>query len=244
MRYVVKFCVVPDESERRQIWMPVLGSVVPELSALIAGSSHVVIEPSKMPAIVSASKLQLLDADVVRHGDGRHDRRDVVEGPGGLLAGRRVRRGRRHRTAPLGWRRRYGRHPSRPRSVVHGDVRLGLLELDDGGLQERRGQGRPGAVERRRRQLGRRRCGRARPPATPATSPSAMSGTTTRMRRVRRVMSVRPPRKRRMTARRLKILFGGEPTRRWPAGEARGERAVTRVAAPCQVVRERAKMRP
>ena len=59
VRYVVKFCVVPDESERRQIWMPVLGSVTPEFVALIDGSFHVVIEPSKMPAIVSGASFSV-----------------------------------------------------------------------------------------------------------------------------------------------------------------------------------------
>ena len=55
----MKFCVVPDESERRQIWMVVLGSFTPELPVASAGSFHVVIEPSKIPATWSASSFSL-----------------------------------------------------------------------------------------------------------------------------------------------------------------------------------------
>src|SRR5689334_1376414 len=42
-RKVVKFCVVPELSERRATVIDVLGSVTPGLSAAIAGSFHFVI---------------------------------------------------------------------------------------------------------------------------------------------------------------------------------------------------------
>src|SRR5213592_1804159 len=54
-RYLVKFSVVPEPSERWTTVMAVDGSLAPEFSALIAGSSHVLIWRWKIFAIVSAS---------------------------------------------------------------------------------------------------------------------------------------------------------------------------------------------
>src|SRR5215471_10125228 len=58
-----KFCVVPDESERTAVVIAVLGRLTPELSALMAGSSQVLILPSKMPAIVGASSFRVETPD-------------------------------------------------------------------------------------------------------------------------------------------------------------------------------------
>src|SRR5512134_1543573 len=59
-RYSVKFAVVPDSSERWQTVMSSPGKLVPELSLAIAGSSHFVIFPRKMPAIVGPSSFRPL----------------------------------------------------------------------------------------------------------------------------------------------------------------------------------------
>src|SRR5436190_18920572 len=58
LRYSVKAAVVPDPSDRCTTWMPVLGRLAPELSALIAGSFHVLILPAKMPATVWPDSLR------------------------------------------------------------------------------------------------------------------------------------------------------------------------------------------
>src|SRR4051812_40828535 len=53
VRYEVNTDVVPEPSERCTTWMALLGKVAPLLSALIAGSFHVLIFPAKIPASVS-----------------------------------------------------------------------------------------------------------------------------------------------------------------------------------------------
>ena len=58
VRKVVKFCVVPELSERCATVIVVLGSFAFGLSALIAASSQVVIWPWKILAIVSAESLR------------------------------------------------------------------------------------------------------------------------------------------------------------------------------------------
>src|SRR4029077_19590741 len=63
LRNRVKFCVVPEESERTATVIGVLGRLTPELVALIAGSFQVLILPEKMPAIVVASSFRLLTPD-------------------------------------------------------------------------------------------------------------------------------------------------------------------------------------
>jgi hypothetical protein len=57
-RYWEKFCVVPEPSERTASVIFVLGRLAPGFSALIAGSSQVVIVPWKMPARVVASSFR------------------------------------------------------------------------------------------------------------------------------------------------------------------------------------------
>src|ERR1700761_9347203 len=52
-----KFCVVPEESDRRAMVIAVLGRLALGLSALIAGSFQVLIGAWKMLAIVGASRL-------------------------------------------------------------------------------------------------------------------------------------------------------------------------------------------
>ena len=71
-----KFAVVPEESERWAMVIAVLGRLTPGLSAVIAGSFHVVILPEKMFAMTGADQLQLADAgQVVRDRDrGDQDR--------------------------------------------------------------------------------------------------------------------------------------------------------------------------
>src|SRR5579863_3016530 len=59
----VKFCVVPEESERTAMVIGVLGRLTPGLSALMAGSSHVLICPWKIFAIVVGSSFRLLTPD-------------------------------------------------------------------------------------------------------------------------------------------------------------------------------------
>src|SRR5260370_37121805 len=48
LRNRVKFCVVPEESERTAIGIGVLGRLTPELSGAVAGSCHLVILPWKI----------------------------------------------------------------------------------------------------------------------------------------------------------------------------------------------------
>ena len=52
----MKFSVVPDSSERWTGLMVALGRSASGLSAAIAGSSHLVILPAKMPARVSGER--------------------------------------------------------------------------------------------------------------------------------------------------------------------------------------------
>src|SRR5579863_7227083 len=59
-RNSVKFCVVPEESERTARVIGVLGRLTPGLSALIAGSFQVLIWPWKIFAIVVGSSFRLL----------------------------------------------------------------------------------------------------------------------------------------------------------------------------------------
>src|SRR5258705_6059008 len=54
LRNRVKLLVVPDASVRCTTAIAVDGKVAPEFSAAILGSFHVVIDPMKMPARVSA----------------------------------------------------------------------------------------------------------------------------------------------------------------------------------------------
>src|SRR5256885_1864725 len=56
----VKFCVVPEESERTARVIGVLGRLAPELSALMAGSFQVLILPWKMPAMTFGSSFRPL----------------------------------------------------------------------------------------------------------------------------------------------------------------------------------------
>src|SRR3954470_12778481 len=57
-RYSVKFWVVPESSERCTTVIGADGSEAPEFWPLILASSHVVILPEKMPAMVAASSLR------------------------------------------------------------------------------------------------------------------------------------------------------------------------------------------
>ena len=59
-RNLVKPAVVPEESERWTTAMLVLGRLMPELSALIAGSFQVLIWPRKIFEIVGPSSLMPL----------------------------------------------------------------------------------------------------------------------------------------------------------------------------------------
>src|SRR6266566_4629144 len=59
-RNLEKLAVVPDESERTARTTGVLGRVTPGLSALMAGSFHVLILPPKMPATTGADSCSLL----------------------------------------------------------------------------------------------------------------------------------------------------------------------------------------
>src|SRR5579859_1951469 len=60
MRNREKFAVVPEESERTARVTGVLGRLTPELSAVIAGSFHLVILPWKMFAMTVGLSLRLL----------------------------------------------------------------------------------------------------------------------------------------------------------------------------------------
>src|ERR687887_179967 len=53
LRNLVKLSVVPDDSDRCTVWMVVPGSEAPWLSALIAASSHFLIDPEKILAMVA-----------------------------------------------------------------------------------------------------------------------------------------------------------------------------------------------
>src|SRR5260370_6333662 len=63
LRNRVKFCVVPEESERTAIVIGVLGRLTPELSDAMAGSFHLVILPWKMFAMTVAESFRLLTPD-------------------------------------------------------------------------------------------------------------------------------------------------------------------------------------
>ncbi len=54
-RYLPRFWVVPDSSERWNAWIVVSGSLTPGFSLAIAGSFHLVIFESKILARVEAS---------------------------------------------------------------------------------------------------------------------------------------------------------------------------------------------
>src|SRR5881397_3461705 len=58
-RYPAKIFVVPDLSLRCTGTIVVLGRVTPLLRALIAGSSHLVMVPEKILAVVAASRVSL-----------------------------------------------------------------------------------------------------------------------------------------------------------------------------------------
>src|SRR5579871_5124485 len=60
LRYSVKFWVVPDESERWTTTMLVLGRLADGLSALMAGSSQVLICRLKILASVSGDSARLV----------------------------------------------------------------------------------------------------------------------------------------------------------------------------------------
>src|ERR1700693_6204215 len=60
LRNRVKFCVVPEESERTAIVIGVLGRLTPGLSALMAASFQVLIWPWKIFAMVVGSSFRLL----------------------------------------------------------------------------------------------------------------------------------------------------------------------------------------
>ena len=80
LRYLVKLMVVPEPSERCTTTIGVLGSVASGLSALMAGSSQVVIWAWKILASVSGLSCSSVDAaEVVRHRDRRGDGREVEE---------------------------------------------------------------------------------------------------------------------------------------------------------------------
>src|ERR1700722_20278856 len=60
LRNRVKFCVVPEESERTAIVIGVLGRLTPELIDAMAGSFHLVILPWKMFAMTVGVSFRLL----------------------------------------------------------------------------------------------------------------------------------------------------------------------------------------
>src|ERR1700728_974089 len=63
LRNKVKFCVVPEESERTASVIAVLGRVTPGLSAAICGAFHLVIVPWKIPAMAAGSSFRLVTPD-------------------------------------------------------------------------------------------------------------------------------------------------------------------------------------
>src|SRR6476659_3079216 len=58
-RYLVKFSVVPDSSERKKTLIAVEGSLTPGLIAAMAGSFHLVIWPRKILAVTSGVRMSL-----------------------------------------------------------------------------------------------------------------------------------------------------------------------------------------
>src|SRR3954467_9711016 len=64
-RYSVKFCVVPDPSERWATVIFVAGNFTPGLSAAMAGSFHVLMVREKILAIVSAESWSLSTPDTL-----------------------------------------------------------------------------------------------------------------------------------------------------------------------------------
>ena len=64
-RKLVKFCVVPEPSERWTTVIVVLGSFAFGLSVLIAASFQVVIVPWKILAIVSAESFRSVSPDTL-----------------------------------------------------------------------------------------------------------------------------------------------------------------------------------
>src|SRR6478735_2454972 len=58
-RYLPRFCVVPESSERWKAWIGLSGSFAPSLSLAIAGSFHFLIFVSKILARVGASSVSL-----------------------------------------------------------------------------------------------------------------------------------------------------------------------------------------
>ena len=52
----MKFCVVPDSSERCTGLIAVSGSLASGLSAAISSAFHAVIAPEKIPAIVAGDR--------------------------------------------------------------------------------------------------------------------------------------------------------------------------------------------
>src|ERR1700752_414787 len=63
LRNRVKFCVVPEESERTAMGIGVPGRLAPGLSAAMAGSFHVLIWPWKIFALTVGSSFRLLTPD-------------------------------------------------------------------------------------------------------------------------------------------------------------------------------------
>ena len=63
VRNWVKLAVVPEESERCAMVTGVLGRLTPGLSALTAGSFHVLILPLNRPAMVGPDSCSLLTPD-------------------------------------------------------------------------------------------------------------------------------------------------------------------------------------
>src|SRR5260370_37361618 len=65
LRNRVKFCVVPEESERTAMVIGVLGRLTPELSDAMAGSFHVLTWPWKILAMVVGPAFRLRRRDRV-----------------------------------------------------------------------------------------------------------------------------------------------------------------------------------
>src|SRR5438552_1945733 len=59
-RYFLKFSVVPESSDRKNTLMPSDGRFTPELAALMAASSHLVILPVKILAINEGVRVRLV----------------------------------------------------------------------------------------------------------------------------------------------------------------------------------------
>src|SRR5450631_3172149 len=58
-RYLVKFSVVPDSSERKNTLTAVSGRVTPGLTAAIAGSFHLVMTPLTILAVTAGVRISL-----------------------------------------------------------------------------------------------------------------------------------------------------------------------------------------